>query len=136
MTSPQEEKNYYYNRWFLYLFLIMALIGLAVLVSSYIQAQKPGAGSGLIFGIALFAFFRKHIVVKLYSNTFEYQVTPMGSKRVIDYLAVLGMVDNVKSIQLTLDSGETKLNIPLNLINAKDRENLKKELRQRISQKH
>ncbi|MBT4286830.1 MAG: hypothetical protein HOD92_05780 [Deltaproteobacteria bacterium] len=136
MTSPQAEKFYYYNRRFLYLFLIMTLIGLAVLVTSYLQVQKPAAGSGLIFGIALYAFFRKHIVVRLYLNTFEYQVTPMGSKRVIDYQDVLGMVDNAKSIQLTLDSGETKLNIPLNLINSEDRENLKIELRQRIARKH
>ena len=133
MTTPQTEKYYYYNRRFLYLFLAMTVIGLAVLVSSYLQVQKPAAGSGLIFGVALFAFFRKHVVVKLYQHTFEYQTTPLGTKRVIDYQDVLDTVENPNSIQLTLESGETHLKIPLNLINVEERENLLNELRQRIA---
>jgi hypothetical protein len=131
MTKNQADISFHYNRRFLQLFLGLALIGVIVLSVSYYQAEKPGAGSGLVFGIALFVFFRKHVVVRLYAKTIEYQVTPMGTKHVIDYQNIIGMAANTKTIKLSLDSGETTLNIPLNLINAEERENLIRVLKQR-----
>lgn len=131
MTNNQADINFHYNRRFLQLFLGLALIGVIVLSVSYYQAEKPGAGAGLIFGMALFAFFRKHVVVRLYAQSFEYQVTPMGTKHVIDYQNIIGLTADAKVIRLSMDSGEMTLNIPLNLVNVEERENLINALKQR-----
>ncbi len=133
--SESVFKLYYYNKRFLILFIGISCVGLAVLVFSLITGKPPAGGSGLIFAIALYFLFRKHVVLAMFDEHFEYKITPLNSAKLVKYCDIENLYLEPKRINLRLDVGNGVLFIPTNLLNATERRDAFNKLKKKWEEK-
>lgn len=120
-----EAKEYYYNKVYVNVYLVLSIIVLCFFFISLIALREIliNISATLILPIILYFMFKDFIVIKLYKDYFEFKAAPLRPVDIVKYGEIAKVETNAGNIFIYPKSGK-KITISLGIIDKDKREEI------------
>jgi hypothetical protein len=129
-------KEYYYNRFFIKIFLVLAVICACIVIIglafSVFSGRFIGLSAGTIIPIIFYFMYRNFVVLRILNTHIEIRVAPLRAKELIDYKDIQNLESDSRKIILHRKY-KKPIKLALSVFNKDQRQEIIETLKQKIS---